>query len=261
MTIMKRTAAALAALALVIGIAGCEEPEIKIIDKVEFSVSPNLEFLELAVKFDRGIQTAVQGQFPVFDHGALFVIPWTNTTPFGAGFRLYTSIFNEQDIVNIDPVTVLPNGSNMPFGIDRALVQLGGETPLHPEFDMYGYVDVLGHEWLGMAMMFRFLDQNFPPGVVISQGFFRDSGGLPGAIVTAFGPQVEGGRVVRAGGFALFGNVARLARLARMAPPPRSGSRVKITERASAGFNNRLLHIYRNRARDVVPLPSEDDLP
>jgi hypothetical protein len=192
------------------------------------------------------------------------VNPITASTPFEVGFRMDTDIFNDQDVVNIDPTTVLPNGANLPLQINNALVELSGQAPVHEEFDIFGYVDVLAQEWLGTAMMFKFINQTFPAGMVLAQQFFVSDAGRAGAVVAVFGPKLRAdGSLERPGGMALFGNIRRLIEVIGARQPTaitRSGLKV-YREYGNRSLNSSLVRIYRNRLRNPVPLPDENDLP
>ncbi len=243
--------------------SGCEQQPLKIIDKVDLMLSPNLEYIQLSVKFDRSIRSDIEGSFPILRYGDLFVSPITKTTPFEVGFRMDTAIFNDQDVINIDPTTVLPNGANLPLQLNNAVVQLSGNAPVHEQFDIYGYVDILGREWLGVASIFKFINETFPAGITVAQDFFKNATGHAGAVVVVFGPKMRDGRLETPGGIALFGNVARLIEvIGRRAPVGTTRAGLKVyREYGDRNVNSRLARIYRDRMRDPVRLPSEDDFP
>lgn len=196
-------------VAAALGLAGCKEQN-KIIEKVTFKPSENLEVVRVSLVFTPRIQSDLAGGFAVKHYGYLFINPYTASQRFEIGFDLNTAIVNEQDYVHLSPTTVLPNG--MPIGLPHAVVEVRSPEPISPKFDLYAYVDVLHLEWLGVAAMFSFVnDQYFPPGLSVNQAFLQDDQGRPGVIASVFGPTVASdGTLVRSGGIALFANVKRL---------------------------------------------------
>ena len=188
---------------------GCN-PVISFIDHISFAPSSNLETVRVSVVFSSNIKSDLAGGFVIKDYGFLFINPYTQSEPFEVGFSLNTSIANDQDYVNITPTQILPNG--MPIGIDYALVELRGKTPISSKFDLFGYVDVLHAAWLGAAGIFSFLtDQYFPSGLSVSQTFMPDAQGKPGIIASVFGPSLNtDGTLRRAGGVAVFANIKQL---------------------------------------------------
>lgn len=206
-----------ALMAVCVFSTGCNKED-RLIDKVTFKPSDNLETIRVSLQFTKKVQADWAGGFALKHYGYIFVNPYTEAQPFEVGFDLNTAIVNEQDYVNITPTTVFPNG--VPLGIDHALVQVQAETPIHPKFDLYAYVDVLKQQWLGLASIFSFLsDRYFPAGLSISQIFWRDPAGNPGIIGAAFGPKVRpDGSLERAGGIAVLANVRALLASGKLQP-------------------------------------------
>ncbi len=191
-------------------INGCNVPSNHLIEQVNMEVSPNLETVTLTVSFTRNIQTDLLGDFSIGQYGNLFLHPSTLNTPFQIGFRLNTSIVNDQDLVRLTPVTTFPNGVNLPMLLDSALVQINLPNPAHAQFDIFAYVDVFKKQWLGNAVVLIFVDGEFPQGLAISQGFFRGPDSQPAVYVSAFGPRLQNGSVLVPGGLAVFGNIKRM---------------------------------------------------
>jgi hypothetical protein len=190
-----------------------------LIQKVTFKPSDNLEVVRVSLVFSSSIQSDLAGGFSLKDYGYLFVNPYTPSQPFEIGFDLNTSIINDQDYIKLTPTEVLPNG--IPIGLPNAVVEIRALNPISPKFDLYGYVDVLKLNWIGVATMFGFLDDRyFPAGLSLSQAFLRDQQGRPGMIASVFGPTVSGdGTLLRNGGIALFANVRQLIAQAGGHPP------------------------------------------
>jgi len=189
-------------------LSGCKQK--KLVEKVNVEIAQNLEVIRLSLIFSEHIQSTITGGFTIKDYGYLFLNPYTEDQPFEVGFDLNTSVFNDQDYVNIEPTTVLPNG--VPIGLPYAVVELRGKDPISDKFDLYGYVDVLEWSWLGVATLFGFInDSYFPVGLSIQQVFMRDDDGAAAILASVFGPTLDGeGNLLRSGGIALFANVRYL---------------------------------------------------
>ena len=206
---VRAAAAWMLALAFAVAGSGCKGNN-ALIEKVTFKPSDNLEVVRVSLVFTSRIQSDLAGGFSLKDYGYLFVNPYTPSQPFEIGFDLNTSIVNDQDYVKLSPTEVLPNG--IPIGLPNAVVEVRAASPISPKFDLYGYVDVLKLNWIGVAAMFGFLDDKyFPAGLSLSQAFMRDNQGRPGIIGSVFGPTVgNDGTLIRNGGIALFANVRQL---------------------------------------------------
>jgi hypothetical protein len=218
MSIMKKnwmalaisTAAAVVVSAALATLSACKNQQPQLIEKVVFQPSQNLETVRVSLVFGDQVKTDLAGGFTIMDYGYFFVSPHTESQHFEVGFDINMSIFDEQDYVGVDPTTLLPNG--MPIGLPNAVVQLSGPSPISPKFDLYGYVDLYGKSWLGLATMFQFLNNDyFPAGLTINQSFLPNDEGKPGMIASVFGAALnQDGSVLRNGGIALFANVRQL---------------------------------------------------
>jgi hypothetical protein len=193
----------------VLFLSGCKQ-DMKFIDHVTFKPADNLETVRISLVFTDKIKSDLAGGYPVKDYGFLFINPYTPTQPFEVGFDLNTAIVNDQDYIKLTPTEVLPNG--LPIGLPNAIVQIQAPHEISPQFDLYGYVDVLHASWLGVAPIFTFLsDKYFPAGISVSQVFMRDDQGRPGILAAIFGPTLnDDGSLKRAGGIAVFANVRQL---------------------------------------------------
>jgi hypothetical protein len=183
---------------------------------VAFTVSPNLEFISVSVEMAPKIQTDLMGSFSILNYGELFLTASTRVAPFTIGFRLNTAIFQDQDVIGIRPVTVLPNGSNLPLPLTNAIVELRGPAPVHPEIDPLGYVDILGLRWLGAGAEVRLFERVIPAGLTLAHDFFRnESTGRPGIVVGVYGPAPQDSGYSSLGGIVIFGDAGRLIDLWR----------------------------------------------
>lgn len=204
---LKVAVLALSCLALLAFLPGfsCSKP---LISDVAFSVEPNLETLKIALNFSKDVQTDLGGSFDVKNYGAIEVEPTTPTTPFNVGFRLNLGIVNDQDYVRLTPVTTLPSGQPLPFNVNRAMAQVKLVNQINPNFDVYAYVDIVGKEWLGVAVTLKFINNKyFPAGLSVSKQFLKNSQGLARAAGSVFGPKVDSnGQLLIPGGIALFAN-------------------------------------------------------
>lgn len=193
---------------LLLAATGCKN-ENRLIEKVTFTPSENLEAVTVSLVFGSSVQADLAGGFALKDYGYLFINPFTEEKPFEVGFSLNTDIVNEQDYVNLEPTTVYPNG--VPIGLPYALAQINAPKPINANFDLYGYVDVLHGKWLGVAAIFNFMsDKNFPADLAVTQAFMRDGQGKPAILASVFGPSVDNGTLVRHGGIMLLANVRQL---------------------------------------------------
>lgn len=240
----------LAAIAMLsVGAAGCKRPP-KLIEKVGFKFSDNLEVARISLVFTDKVQSDLSGGFTLKDYGYLFINPYTQAQPFEVGFDLNTAIVNDQDYIKLTPTTVLPNG--VPIGLPYAVVEVRAANPISSKFDLFGYVDVAHASWLGAAAMFSFLsDEYFPAGLSITQVFRRDDQGMPSILGAVFGPVVANdGTLKRAGGVALLANVRALIKEIQggQLPPEfnvRPEKMVYLNGPASARFQNRPLELLK----------------
>ncbi len=190
-------------------LSGCKYKS-SIVEKATFQVSENLETVRVSLIFTSKVQSDLAGGFTLKDYGYLFINPYTQAQPFEIGFNLNTSIVNDQDYISLTPTMVLPNG--VPIGIPYGLVEIRSPNPISPKFDIFGYLDVLHANWVGVAAMFGFLNNEyFPEGLTVSQAFLPSSTGQAGIIASVYGPTLKpDGTMQRAGGIAVFANIRQL---------------------------------------------------
>jgi hypothetical protein len=207
--IRKSIGCVLVATVLIISSLGCNQ-EAPLIERVDVKISENLQSLKVALVFSKRVQSPISGVVDLKKYGHLFVDAYTPTQPFAVGLDLDTAIFNDQDYIELTPTTTLPNG--LPIGIPYPVVEIRLPEPVSPDFDLYGYADVLHTSWLGMATLLNVLDNNhFPVGLSITQIFYRDQVGQPGILASVFGPVLgQDGSIVRHGGISLFVNARQL---------------------------------------------------
>jgi hypothetical protein len=203
---------------------GCDQEQFRFIRKISVEMSDNLESITLMMDFAPRVQFNLPGEFPVGKWGSVFLNAPTSQNPFQVGFRLNTSIFRDNDILHLQPISTFPNGVQFPRTIETALVQISGATPINDQIDIYGYVDIARQRWLGIAVMLKFVDQTFPAGLAFSQEFFPNTQGKPAAVASVFGPKVQNSRVTIPGGFALMGDISRLLEVASKATFQKSSS-------------------------------------
>ena len=199
------------------GASSCSNPK-PLVSDVTFKFNPELTSARLQLNFASDVQTDLGGTFAVNaggrEYGSLFVEPSTGSTPFNVGFDLNLDILNDQDFAQIDPVDDLPSGQKLPTIIGRKMARVKMKNEINQNFDIYTYVDVLGKEWLGVAMTLKFIDNKyFPAGLSVTQNFLKDPSGNPQASASVFGPKVDAnGSLAAYGGIALFANVVSLAK-------------------------------------------------
>jgi hypothetical protein len=175
--------------------------------------------VKLQLNFSDDVESDLGGSFPVKDYGTIEVEPSTPDSPFNVGFRLNLALVYDGDFtdpVKFKPVRDLPSGQPIPIqGLDRAMVQVKLKNEVNPNFDVYAYVDVVGKEWLGLALTLKFLNSKyFPAGLSISKNFLKGDDGRARGVGAVFGPKVDNaGHMLVPGGIALFGNVRSLLKL------------------------------------------------
>lgn len=215
-------------VALLPGISGCDKP---LISGVSFSIEPNMETLKVQLNFSSDLQTDLGGAFDVNadgrDYGQIEVEPSSPNSPFNVGFRLNLAIVNEQKYVSLEPVTTLPSGQPIPIaGLNRAFAKVALKNEINPNFDVYAYVDVVGKEWLGLALTLKFINNKFfPAGLSLSKGFVKAKDGNNQVYGAVFGPKVDNeGNMKVPGGIALFANAKSLIAGARAGTNPTEGN-------------------------------------
>lgn len=204
-------------LVVVSGFSSCGKT---IFSGVDFTAEPNLETVKVALNFAPEITSDLGGSFDVKDYGTVEVLPSTSTGPFSVGFRLNTAVLNDNDYVKLDPVVDLPSGQPIPIpGLNRAFAKVALAEGVHPSFDAHLYVDVIGKEWIGVALTVKVLGSKYiPSNLAVTQGFLkgRDDKSYR-AYAAIFGPKVDGeGNMIVPGGIAIFANVRSLIRDPRM---------------------------------------------
>lgn len=201
-------------IALVLSATGCKK---SLISGFEGKVEPNLETVKVKMNFSDDVHSDLGGTFEVKHYGTIEVEPSTPDAPFNVGFRLNLDIVNDQEYVRYDPTTTLPSGQPIPVAVNRAMAQVKLKNEVNPNFDVYAYVDILGREWIGLAMTLKFIDNRyFPAGLSVSQNFLKDKDGRPRGVGAVFGPKVDASNnLLVPGGIAIFANAKALVDEAR----------------------------------------------
>lgn len=196
------------------GATGCGK---SLLADVGFAVEPNLETAKVQLNFSDRVQSDLGGSFDIVsngrNYGTIEVQPSTPSTPFNVGFRVNLDIVNDQDFAKLEPVLDLPSGQPIPVpNLNRAFAKVALKNEVSPKFDVYAYVDVVGKEWVGLALTLKFLNNKyFPAGLSVSKGFIKGRDGSNRTIGAVFGPKVdENGNLAVPGGIALFANVRGL---------------------------------------------------
>ncbi|OFZ53622.1 MAG: hypothetical protein A2428_15085 [Bdellovibrionales bacterium RIFOXYC1_FULL_54_43] len=190
-----------------------------ILDHVVVTPTENFQNVRVSLFFKSDVQLLLEGKVGVGEYGHVYMYPWTAGRPFEMGFELKSSVFHEPGYVNLKPTMYLPNGA--PIGLPYAVVEVRGEQPVTPTFDLYGYVDVEHLSWLGMAGVFEISEgSDIPAGLTLTQVFLRDEAGVPTLFASVLGPAFNtDGSVKQRAGLALFANVKALALKTRAGEP------------------------------------------
>lgn len=214
MRILKAIVASCLTLTVLAGMSGCKK---SLIGGFAAKVEPNLETVKVQMNFSDDVQSDLGGSFAVKDYGTIEVEPSTPDSPFNVGFRLNMNIVNDQDYVRLDPTTTLPSGQPIPIAVNRAMAQVKLKNEVNPHFDVYAFVDIVGREWVGLAMTLKFIDNRyFPAGLSVSQNFLKDKQGRARGVAAVFGPKVdENNHLLVPGGIAVFANIKALIDEAR----------------------------------------------
>ncbi|MGE4233572.1 MAG: hypothetical protein AB7F43_09615 [Bacteriovoracia bacterium] len=194
---------------------GCEDP---IINNFQYSIPANLETLSVTAVFSDALDIDAGGTFPVLSFGQIEVYQKTSSNPFRVGFRLNLDVMNQLDQFIYKATTTMPSGMPFPNPIrNRALAEIEFAQSISKDIEPLLYIDLAdnGRQWLGAAALFPFIDEGFPEGVTVSQGFLEDANKIPRAIVSVFGPKLQDGKVVNPGGVAVFVNIVSLVGMVR----------------------------------------------
>lgn len=196
---------------MAIALSSCGKKN-RLIDKFTVEPSENLETVRISLIFAKSVKSSLTGGFAIKEYGYIFMNPFTQTEPFEVGFNLNTQIFGDQDFALLKPTQLWPNGD--PNGITEALVEVRAHNPVSPNFDIYGYVDLIPPlEWLGTAIILNFMNESiFPAGLkTVTQVLKKDHQGKPQIIGSVFSPTLNlDGSLKKPGGFALLANVNTL---------------------------------------------------
>jgi hypothetical protein len=198
----------LAWTACAVAATGCKQ-NFDPFEGVSFEPSEDRRSARLSLHFKKEIQSNLAGSSTMGGYGFLFVGPYTTSEPFEVGFFLDLSVFDDPNYAKIKPTKTLPN--KLPISVSYPLAQVDHPS-VSPLFDIYGYVDTTDKAWLGVAVMFNPPDDPFfPAGAFATQGFLPNAVGRYKVFAGAFGPVRDShGKVLRAGGVAVFANIKQL---------------------------------------------------
>ena len=205
---LKNLSKGLIALVFVVSAVGCGQKGL--IDHVTVTPSEDLSDVKISMFFRNNVQLALAGNIVIDKYGYFYMDPWTPTHSFEMGFDLKTAIMTDPGYIGLTPTMILPNGA--PTGLPYAVVQISGQHPISPDFDLFGYLDIAHQAWLGVAGMFTIgNNSDFPAGLTITQVFLRDKTGHPTLFASVLGPNYNpDGTVKRQAGISLFANVKAL---------------------------------------------------
>jgi hypothetical protein len=189
--------------------SGCKFTK-KYIDKAVFEISPDLNTAKVSLVFTQRVRANFSNEFAIKDYGTLYTLPFVQgSQPFQAGFNLNMSVLYDNEYVQMEPTSTLPNG--MPLGTDVPLVQVNAGVAFSRNAQFLAYLDIRSLRWLGMATLIKAVDENFPTDLMVSQVFLRDQQGKPAVFGTFFGPRLNpDGTVAQPGGLSVFANVKAL---------------------------------------------------
>lgn len=195
-----------------LSLMGCGSKARDYLDRIVIKPSSNLEIIRMRLIFKESVRLDFAYSFPIKEYGYLFINPYSSSSRFELGFDLDTAIFKDNEYLELEPRTVLPNG--VPIGIDHALVEISPKKNSDRKVNIYGYVDILQSSWLGVASLFSFIDEKvLPAEFFLTQVFKRDVDRKPSVFVKIFGPTFHSDKSLdKSGGIAIFANFKALDR-------------------------------------------------
>ena len=179
-------------LNLVLPLYSCGEGD-SFIEEIVYNVAD--EDIEVGVEFNNSFNLELEASIPILQYGTLNFIPAGRETGSIFSFSLNMSILNDKDILSLKKTRVLPNGSPMTNYVESDLLwlYLKNQKNVHPSF----YLGTDVHDfYIGAALQFAFIDEQFPEQLTITQRFRDSKGRLVGAM-TIFGPRLYNNGSVR----------------------------------------------------------------
>ncbi len=166
------------------------------------------ESLNLRVDFNSNTELNLETTIPVKKYGNIQLIPGIDGSGFTIGFDLNLEIIRAKEILDLRRTRNLPNGMPMTRYVKTELAKLKVKETEKYATSLYVGPDE-NHVYLGVALELSFLDDDFPPGLVLNQ-WVRDNQRRPLGVVTLYGPKVRNGKLRSPGGIFLVTNVGDL---------------------------------------------------
>lgn len=179
-------------LSLVLSFYSCGEGE-SFIEDIVYRVAD--ENVEVGVEFNDYLNIELEASVPILEYGTLNFIPAGRKTGTIFSFALNMNILNDKDVLSLKKTRSLPNGTSMTSYVESDLLwlDLKNQNSVHPSFYLGTDVDDF---YMGVAIQFAFIDEEFPEKLTLTQRFRDSKGRLVGAM-TIFGPRLYNNRSVR----------------------------------------------------------------
>jgi|GEM_PF-4754918 len=179
-------------LNLVLPLYSCGEGE-SFIQDIVYNVAD--ENVEVGVEFNDYLNIELEASVPILQYGTLNFIPAGRKTGTIFSFALNMNILNDKDVLSLKKTRSLPNGTSMTSYVESDLLwlDLKNQNSVHPSFYLGTDVDDF---YMGVAIQFAFIDEEFPEKLTLTQRFRDSKGRLVGAM-TIFGPRLYNNGSVR----------------------------------------------------------------
>ncbi len=180
-----------------------------------FNVGMTDQDIKLDMVFSDQFQLNMDAMIPIINNftGVRYGEVDLVTNPGGSGFTLSLAVDRSQlpqfgELVEFEQTQKLPNGQPMSNYINAPLYRLTFHP--NPEIEVSIYLGpTKDNFYLGAAVGFAFMDQNFPPELVLTQ-LIQDKEKRKVAAASIFGPKIQTGMVLAHGGLFIATNINKL---------------------------------------------------
>lgn len=187
------------ALSFVFLIHSCGDGE-SFIENIVYNVAE--EDVEVGVEFNDYLDIELETSIPIKKYGTLNFIPAGRRTGAILSFSLDMDVLEDDDIMKLKKTRHLPNGARMSSYIESDLLwlDLKQKKSFDPSFYLGTEIDDF---YVGAAIQFTFIDEDFPERLTITQRF-RDAKGRLVGVMSIFGPRLKQDDTVKEHGGIFF---------------------------------------------------------
>lgn len=189
-------------------LVACGGDQQQVVRSFSYEITNNILGLEL--EFTQNIEINTELYIPILDYGTFILTPPIGNRGMILAGNVDLDYIFDARLPRIEKTRDLPNGRPMSSYItdDLARIRLEHTDKIHSNVYIGSDSERM---FLGTAIELGYIDENFPPGLVIS---FRiqdpDKRNL--GILSLFGPKLRNGELVEPGGFFFASNVNDLVR-------------------------------------------------